>query len=224
MNRVLDNQDILFASLMGANKVGEIQRLNGVQSFLSQRVLPGIPFLPFKNKTGIAQVNYEDESFDSWRATNQLSEEQQFFPLSFSFTEDGEKWTFPYEPMISISSGNNIVKRNVAKQGEKMIGTIKERWSRKDFEITITGALIGSLMKGKPEDCYPVDQMTDLFEFLKYSKEIFVYCFPLEKLGITKLVIEDYSFPFTKGENVQAYDIKTLSDFGYNLLITEDDV
>lgn len=220
---MLDNQDILFASLMGANKVGEIQRLNAVQSELSRHVLPAIPFLPLKNETGITPAKF-DGSFNNWLANEPLSEEQQFFPLSFSFTEDGEKWTFPYEPMVSISSGNNIIKRNVAKQGEKMIGTIKERWSRKDFEITITGALIGSLMKGKPEDCYPVDQMIDLFEFLKHSKEVFVYSFPLEKLGITKLVIEDYSFPFTKGENVQAYDIKTLSDFGYNLLITEEDV
>lgn len=219
---MLDNQDILFASLMGANKVGEIQRLGIVQNELSKRVLPVIPFLPLKNESQIAQAKY-DTTFKPWLAANPISEDQQFFPLSFSFTEGGQKWTFPFEPMVSISSGNEIVKRNVAKQGNTLIGTIKERWSRKDFEFSITGALIGSLMKGKPEDCYPKQQMIELFEFLKHNKEIYVYSYPLELLGVTKLVIEDYSFPFTKGENVQAYDIKAISDFSYNLLIKEED-
>ncbi|WP_051269760.1 DUF6046 domain-containing protein [Flavobacterium suncheonense] len=219
---MLDNTDILFASLMGANKVGEIQRLNLVQNELSKRVLPAIPFLPVKNETVIAQAKY-DQSFNPWMASAPISEEQQFFPLSFSFTENGEKWTFPFEPMLSISSGNNVVERNVAKQ-DNMIGTVKERWSQKDFEISITGALIGSMMKGQPQDCYPVEMMSRLFEFLKHRKEIFVYSFPLETLGITKVVIYDYSFPFTKGENVQAYDIKVKSDFAYNLLVKEEDI
>lgn len=220
---MFDNTDILFASLMGANKVGEIKRAGLVQNELSKRVLPAIPFLPLKNDSTIAQVKY-DQTLESWKASNPIPEDQQFFPLSFSFTPDGQKWTFPFEPMITISSGNNIVERNVAKQNENLIGTIKERWSRKDFEVSITGALIGSLMKGKPEECYPKEQMIKLFDFLRARKEIYVYCYPLELLGITKIVIYDYTFPFTKGENVQAYDIKVKSDFTYNLLVKEEDL
>ena len=82
----------------------------------------------------------------------------------------------------------------------------------------MTGALIGAFQKGKPADCFPHVQMLKLFDFLIYAKEIYVYCYPLKLLGITKVVVEDYSFPFTKGENIQAYDFKLTSDHAYNLL------
>lgn len=220
MGDILDSRDILFAGLMGSQAVGLIQRSNIVQNELSKRVLPPIPFLPLKNETEIAQAgSYTIEN--NWQVNDSTPESKQFFPLSFSFTEGGQKWLFPFEPMINISSGNNIIKRNVAKQGENLVGTIKERWSRKDFDIQVTGVLMGSMLQGTPEDTFPREQMERLFDFLIFAKEIYVYCHPLEILGITKVVVEDYSFPFTKGENVQAYDIKLVSDFAYNLLVKE---
>lgn len=217
---VLDNQDILFASLMGSRAVNLIQNANVVNNELAKHVLPVIPFLPLKNNTNVSidrgrAINVND----NWTTPDAIDEQKQFFPLSFSFSQNSTRWTFPYEPMLNISSGNNIVKRNVAKQGDKLIGTIKERWSRKDFEITVTGVLIGSIMQGKPEDCFPKDQFIQLFNFLKYAKELYVYSHPLDLLGITKVVVEDYSFPFTKGENVQAYELKLVSDFDYQLLL-----
>lgn len=218
----LDNKDILFASLLGSRSVGLIQRSNIVQNELAKRVLPPIPFLPIKNEIGIDQVKSSDySSFQNWQQQENIPEGQQFFPLSFSFTEGGQKWTFPYEPMINISSGNNIIKRNVAKQGDKLIGTIKERWSRKDFDITVTGVLIGYLMQGTVEDCFPKEKLRELFEFLIYAQQIYVYSPLLEQFGITKVVVEDYSFPFTKGENVQAYDLKLVSDYSYTLIVKD---
>lgn len=207
---------------MGSRAVNLIQNANVVNNELAKHVLPVIPFLPLKNNTNVAiergrAINVND----NWTIPNAIDEQKQFFPLSFSFKEKGIRWVFPYEPMINISSGNNIVKRNVAKQGENLIGTIKERWSRKDFDITVTGALIGSIMQGKPEDCFPKDQFVQLFNFLKHAKELYVYSHPLELLGITKVVIEEYSFPFTKGENVQAYELKLVSDFDYQLLFAK---
>lgn len=220
----LDNQSILFASLMGSSAVEQIQRLNIVNNELDRTVLPVIPFIPVdNNETTIAQAKY-DQNFNTWAQEEIITEEKQFFPLSFSFTEGGQRFTFPYEPLINISSGNNIVKRNVAKQNEKMIGTVKERWSRKDFEIQVTGVLIGSKMVGNAQTAFPRIQMIQLFDYLKHSKEIYVYSYPLSILGINKIVVEDYSFPFTKGENVQAYDIKLVSDYSYNLLIKETDL
>lgn len=219
----LDNQDILFAGLMGSRFVKTIENSNLLQNELAKKVLPPIPFLPLKNENNVALVNSDGYSIsNNWTQKESIPESQQFFPLSFSFTEGGQKWTFPYEPMMNLSSGNNIVKRNVAKQGKNMIGTIKERWSRKDFDITATGVLIGSIMKGNVEDCYPKKQLERLFEFLVYNKEIYVYSPLLEVAGVSKLVVEDYSFPFTKGENVQAYELKLISDFSYNLLIKEE--
>lgn len=216
----LTDKDIIFASLMGSNAVGTIERTKLVQNELSKHVLPRIPFLPFQNESVIARENLNP----SWLINQTdlpIPEEQQFFPLSFSLTENGKRWLFPYEPMITISSGNTIIKRNVAKQGN-LIGTIKERWSRKDFDITVTGVLMGSLTTGKFEECFPREQMQRLFEFLKYNKEFYIYCAPLEILGIIKVVVEDYSFPFTKGENVQAYDLKLTSDDFYTLLTSGD--
>jgi len=217
----LTDKDIIFASLMGSNAVGTIERTKLVQNELSKHVLPRIPFLPFQNEAVIAQENLNP----SWLINQTdlpIPEDQQFFPLSFSLTENGQRWSFPYEPMITISSGNTIIKRNVAKQGDTLIGTIKERWNRKDFDLTVTGVLMGSLTTGKFEECFPREQMQKLFEFLKYNKEFYIYCAPLEILGIIKVVVEDYSFPFTKGENVQAYDLKLTSDDFYNLLVIEE--
>ena len=217
----LTDKDIIFASLMGSNAVGTLERTKLVQNDLSKHVLPRIPFLPFQNEAVIAQENLNP----SWLINQTdlpIPEDQQFFPLSFSLTENGQRWLFPYEPMITISSGNTIIKRNVAKQGDRLIGSIKERWNRKDFDITVTGVLMGSITKGKVEDCFPREQMQKLFEFLKHNKEFYIYCAPLEILGIIKVVVEDYSFPFTKGENVQAYDLKLTSDDFYNLLVIEE--
>lgn len=214
--------DLYFAGLMGSKAVGLIQRAGIVQNELAKRVLPPIPFLPLKNENNVGDVNSEGYTINNnWSQAESVPESKQFFPLSFSFTEGGQKWTFPYEPMINVSSGNNIVKRNVAKQGKEQIGTIKERWSRKDFDISVTGVLMGSLLKGTVEDCFPKKQLAELFQFLINSKEIFVYSPLLEEFGITKVVVEDYSFPFTKGENVQAYELKLTSDDSYNLLIKE---
>lgn len=215
----LDNQDLVFASLMGSRAVNLIQNANILNNELANNVLPVIPFLPLKDANNVSTTPGRAINFENnWTAAEAVEEQKQFFPLSFSFTQSGQKWLFPYEPMINISSGNTIVKRNVAKQGDKFMGTIKERWSRKDFDITVTGVLIGSILKGKPEDCFPREQFIKLFEFLKHSKEIYVNSHPLELLGIVKVVVEDYSFPFTKGENVQAYELKLTSDDSYSLL------
>ena len=218
---MMTNKDLIFASLMGSNNVQMYQRAQVVQNELATHVLPTIPFVPVKdNKNDVQKVGTPNFKFNEF--SDSIPEAQQFFPLSFSFTSDGQKWLFPFEPMINVSSGNNIIKRNVAKQGENLIGTIKERWSRKDFEIQVTGVLMSSLLKGTADQCFPTKQMQDLFRFLINAKEIFVYSHPLDVLRISKVVVEDYSFPFTKGENVQAYDLKLVSDYSYNLLIKED--
>ena len=101
----LTDKDIIFASLMGSNAVGTIERTKLVQNELSKHVLPRIPFLPFQNEAVIAQENLNP----SWLINQTdlpIPEDQQFFPLSFSLTENGQRWLFPYEPMITISSGN----------------------------------------------------------------------------------------------------------------------
>jgi hypothetical protein len=187
---------------------------------MSKRYIPRIPFLPLRDQDRIAQQKYNDD-FTINEVEAPVPEDQQFFPLSFSFTENGVKWLFPYEPMITFGSGNNIVKRNVAKQNSLLGGTIKERWSRKDFDISVTGVLMGKITTGLAEDTYPKRDLQLLFEYLSFAKEIYIFCHPLEAVGIIKVVVEDFTFPFTKGENVQAYDLKLTSDSVYSLLVKE---
>ena len=219
----MDNNDILFASLVGSKIVEMVPRLTAVQNELMKHVLPPLPFLPFRNSEGIAVVEKTNDEQFTWEADRPLSEEQQFFPLSMSIDEGKTYFRLPYEPLISITGKNVIVKRRVAKlsseNSNQLTGTIKERWSQDDYEITITGVLMGSLLKGNVADCFPIADFEKLKKVLTHAKQIKVNCAPLELLGINDIVIDDFSFPFTKGENVQAYEIKACSDYSYNLLI-----
>lgn len=221
----LDNQDILFAGLLGSQAVGQIERFNSIQNELQKHVLPPIPFLPWKHTTGVENVALESLDYTEprlWLADTPLSEGQQYMPTSFGFEGRATRFLFPYEPMLTISSSNTIAESNVAKQGDTFRGTVKERWSANDWDITITGALFGTLLRGKPQDCFPTAQLIELFEYLKAAKRIQIYNHALEALDILHCVVYDYSFPFTKGENVQAYEIKCKSDDAFDLLIKSE--
>lgn len=228
--------DILFASLVGGKVADSVPRFTAVQNELAKHVLPPIPFLPLKNEAEVTSVSesisphnsfngkYSDAA-EIWQADKPMSESQQFFPFSFEFKE--QKYTLPYEPMINISGGNTVIKREVAKakpkSGSSLTGSIKERWNQKDYEITITGVLMGSVLTGDASKCFPRKDFEQLKKIITEPARLKVYCEPLQLLGIHYIVIESFSFPFTKGENVQAYEIKGYSDFDYNLLIDIDD-
>lgn len=216
----MDNTGILFASLVGSKVASGIPRFTKLQNELMKHVLPPIPFLPFRNENYIEEKGASHE-VSIWESDKPLAESEQFFPFSFEGS-DGVRYQLPYEPMISISGNNTIVRRNVAK-AKGMVGSIKERWNQADYEITITGFLMGSLLTGSVADCYPRQDFERLRDFMTAPNTLTVYCEPLQLLGINKIVIEDFSFPFTKGENVQAYEIKAYSDFAYNLLLDIDD-
>ena len=222
-----NEKSILFASLLGSKVAQQIPRFETVQNEIGKRVLPPISFLPFKNNP--VKINEPEGNFNPgelWMADAPKSESEQFFPFTFIDSETGEKFLLPYEPMLSISSKNNIVKRTVAKIGSevKQQGTVKERWSRDDFEIKITGVLIGSILTGDVSQCFPRNDFQKLRDILIKKKKWGIYCEPLQLLGINWIVVEEMNFPFTKGENVQAYEISVISDFEYSLLLDDKDV
>lgn len=204
----MTQRELLFASIVGSRVAEQIPRFSLVQNELMKHVLPAVPFLPIKTNT--------------WESDKPLPESKQFFPFSFYDDED-KAWILPYEPMVNISGKNTIIRRNVAKSNNELIGSIKERWSQNDYEITITGVLIGSIMTGDVSQCYPLEDFQKLKEFMCKPARLKVTCPPLELLGINYIVIEDFNFPFTKGENVQAYEIKAYSDYDYKLLLEIDD-
>lgn len=214
----LTNENVLIASLMGGQAVKSLPRFTAVENEMSKHVIPAIPFLPFKNEEIINKENHDSIDAYTWMNDPQKSYDEQFFPLKIKKETDKFFYMLPWEPLISISARNIIAKRNVAKSGSKFIGTIKERFSTDDYEITITGAFYGQSMIGKYPNTYPRQDMRRLKEYLLSAKRLRVECEPLQILDINFIVIEEVSFPFTKGENVQAYEIKAVSDFDWDLI------
>ncbi len=71
---------------------------------------------------------------------------------------------------------------------------------------------------------FPREDFQQLKNILTTANVVEVQSPPLEMLGINRIAIESFDFPFTKGENVQAYEIKAVSDFDHDLLIEIDSV
>lgn len=136
-------------------------------------------------------------------------------PLELTLEEPGAKpWLLPYEPMISLTGKNLIVKRNVNKG--QIRGSIKERWAQDDYEITIEGVLIST--DGK----YPEQ---DVSKLRKHCEAAAVSCLSplLEIFGINHIVIEEWELPFTSGPENQNYSIKAVSDNDYKLLLGREE-
>lgn len=173
-----------------------------------------IPFLPVR-----FNQNNQNEGLIKWQADKPVGKEQQYFPFGFKKLNEADIYYLPYEPMIDIQGGNTIIRRHIAKAPKTSVGTIKERWNQKDYEITIRGFLMGSILTGNVEDCYPIEDFNKLKEYMTAGESIKVYNPILEMLDIHELVVSDFSYPFTKGENVQAYEIKCYSNLPTEVLI-----
>ena len=132
-------------------------------------------------------------------------------PLSFRLPS-GAWWQFPIEPLISISGKNLIVRRHVAKSDKR--GSIKERWAEDDLQINIQGSFTHPLL-----DVYPADDLQTLYKAITQRRAIEVKNELLQLLDVHQVVIEPYSFPFSKGENVQNFSMDAYSDDSYNILI-----
>ena len=128
--------------------------------------------------------------------------------------EGEEWWLLPYEPIVTVNGKNVIVKKQVVKGGVR--GSIKERWSQDDYQISISGILINPEGTGYPDK--DVKQLRRLCEAAKVQ----VMSPLLEIFSIDQIVIESFDFPFTSGPNNQAYTIGACSDEIYKLLLRED--
>lgn len=149
------------------------------------------------------------------REVKQLVESGQtvamVLPFYFQLTDDSW-WLLPYEPLVSISGENVIIKRNVAKSEGR--GTIKSRWSEGDLKIKIEGTFVNDeLLK------YPATEVQKLREVINQRRAIGIQNELLQLFNVSQIAIEDYDIPFTKGENTQNYSINALSDDMYNLFI-----
>lgn len=137
-------------------------------------------------------------------------------PLRFQLEEPGaEEWLFPLEPMISVNGQNILVRRHVSKGTVK--GSIKERWTQDDYTVRIEGVLISR------EGRYPDEDVARLKRFCE-AAQVKALCPLLEIFGISRLAIESWEIPFTKGLTNQNYTITAYSDDIYKLLLSRDDM
>lgn len=135
-------------------------------------------------------------------------------PLYFKL-EGEDWWLLPYEPQISLQGTNIITKKQVSKGAVR--GTIKERWSQGDYQVNISGILIGA------DGRYPEDDVKKLRSYLEAGK-ILVKSPLLELFSINQVVVESWSIPFTAGQANQAYTVAALSDDIYKLLLRREDL
>lgn len=154
------------------------------------------------NNTGNSSLEFAGQSSGSLVVTRQ-------FPLTFKVIGLAP-FTFPIDPFISLSLRNVITRRTVAKG--KIRGTIKERFTIDDVEITISGVFISN------QDTYP-EEVDKLREYCEFPVSVQVICSLLNDRGIDSIAIESLDLPATSGVNNQAFQIRAFSDDIINLLI-----
>ena len=116
---------------------------------------------------------------------------------------DNDWWLLPIEPIVSVS-GKNIITRRRPSQ-ENGLGSIKERWVRDDYSVSIKGVFIG---QGK----YPEADIKKMREILEHTNDIAINSKITSFFDIHHIVIQSISFPNTPGIENQAYEIKAFSD------------
>lgn len=210
----LSDKDILIASLLGSKMMERVPRLGAVQNELMKHPVPAIPYLPFNNVPTI--ISRQPIAARVWESDKSG---EHFFPVFVRRAGTNDNWfQLPYEPMVSVNGKNNIVTRSIAK-APNFIGTVKEYWSQDDYEISITGVLMGENEIGNYEEAFPHQDFEKLKNYCISPTGLEVQCEFLQYFGINTIVVEDFSFPFSKGENVQMYDIKAISDFSAEFLL-----
>lgn len=215
--------EILLASLLGSEVVKSASRVTAVENELMKNVRPGVPFLPFKNSSDVSDKRGEEMTkFRIWEADIQ-PEDRQFFPVYIKRPDDSSFFLLPYEPMVSVTGKNNIVKRSIAK-ASNFIGTIKEHWSQDDYQFNITGLLFGENENSNNyQEAFPRQYFEDLKRYCTSPQGLIVQSPIFEMLGVDRIVVEDFNFPFTKGNNVQGYNIKAVSDYSAEFLLEIED-
>ncbi|HOI32010.1 MAG TPA: DUF6046 domain-containing protein, partial [Bacteroidales bacterium] len=172
-------------------------------------IATGFNLPPFFLKDKVVIINYNSES-KQMSVASDFSGIRSQYPLTFlSNASVSRDFVFPIDPFINLSFKNIITRRRVAKGSNR--GTIKERWTQDDVEITISGILIN------PTGAYP-EEVDRLVEFFEARQAIDVTSPLLNQHSIFSIVIESLDLPHTKGLENQAFTIKAYSDDVFELL------
>lgn len=137
------------------------------------------------------------------------------FPLEIR-ADGGEWWLLPFEPIISLTGQNVIVRRQVSKGKER--GSVKERWTQDDYQVSIEGILMNTGSKDYPSA--DVHKLRRACEAARWQ----VRCPIFEIFSINQIVVSSFEFPFTSGSGNQSYKISAYSDDVYKLLLRRQDL
>jgi len=198
--------------------MGPIEYINEITNFgkFSQNALGFAfpPIIPLKTVVVVkeAQDKDADEELQRRLKSGLVENTNWIVPLTFRTIDLGD-FKLPLDPVIALSGKNIITRRYVNKS--KTRGTIKERWSEDDWEISITGVII------EENEELRLKHIGKLRSFCEYAGTVEVICPLFNEMDITRIVIESYDFPFTRGIENQAFIIKAYSDESYTLLIEQ---
>jgi hypothetical protein len=136
-------------------------------------------------------------------------------PLSLKVPGSEDFWLLPLDPVVGVSGKNVITRRNVLKQGDvkKHRGTIKELWSQDDYRITVAGMFQG-------ENAY--DELLQLRNICEERSVVEVENDILQEFNITRMVIESFEYPHTKGSDNFMWTLQCYSDDEYEILVVEE--
>ncbi|WP_345235457.1 DUF6046 domain-containing protein [Hymenobacter saemangeumensis] len=121
----------------------------------------------------------------------------------------------PNEPLITLSGAKVIVKTPIAGGN----GTVKEMIGEDDYKINIKGQAVRESAErfrdsgGLVPDDYPEEKMRELARLWKVNRDVSCQCQLLTYFNISRLVIEDITFPLVPGNSGSFYyEINAVSD------------
>lgn len=187
-------------------------------------VLPPLPPFPAPDKQAISGIA-EGEFTGLQRKEPGISDVvsasifmlPQVLPVMIKLPTESKWFLFPTEPLISVEGKNSITKRNVAKKRSSKgsgSGSVKEYWTQDDYTINFSGLLTN------PETTeFPWEDLNRLQHYCTAGERLEIKNRLLLELGITHIVIESYTLPFTKGNENQKFTISAVSDKDFDLFI-----
>lgn len=176
------------------------------------------PVIPIQQQVSVKakeESTLEDHAAESYnKGLRAMTSNFYQVPMRFRLSTEPEAGGFllPVDPLVAVNHKNIVTRRYVAKSERR--GSIKERWSMDDYEISISGVLM------EDKDNTISSYVQELRRYCEAKESIYVVCDMLNtQYDITRITIESCDFPFTKGVENQMFTIKAYSDDLYDLLI-----
>lgn len=190
------------------------------QLIITNRNIPRVTLLDIQGVRGLEDINLPEDSRSAQLGTRVVSD------VFLGHQDPGENFYLDYKQQqieydsillqsvnVQASRAKNIVETSI--QGRS--GTIKEFISSDDYDITITGVLVGEQYQFPQEAFDALMSVTDAEAVIPIENDF------LDSLGVTDIVIEDKRVNRRQGfPNVVDFEIKAISESEQDLVIIEE--